>query len=560
MNARKYLCVIFLISLFSDSVFSAWTEPVLVTEVNTEFDEWSPFLSFDGLTLYFARVRTSESYYGRIFEATRNEPAGEFTNVIQVPGELNSLNGHVVCPWVSSDNLRMYYHTEQSGIGWNLMLSERASINDPWPAGKEITELNSLGNYIQVPRLTPDELIIFFEILDMPGGQHDIWMASRSDRNMPFESARSLSEINTSSNEGTPSISSNGLTLYFTSDRNGTEQLFKATRTSLDMPFGNVEHLSFFDTPNGNSAHPSIASDGSAFYFVRHKNDMQDIYVSYYYPDNSYFVDATNGDDFNSGSSPQTPLATIQKAIDTAPEGYTIFVKPGTYGSGIDFNGKAVTVQGLAGPEGVPILEMPDNFAVLFINNEGPDSVLKNVVIRNSFMAVLLVGSSPTISNVTIVDNTYGIRALAGANPDISNCIFWNNIEGDLSGCASRYCLTSEAGEGNIYGDPLFVGPENGDYHLKSERGRYWSEHNVWILDKVTSPGIDSGDPNADISEEPMPNGGFINIGAFGGTSYASMSDMPFPEPDYNKDGIIDEADLADLVDQWLAVSGWVEQ
>lgn len=292
MNARRFLFSILFMPIFSVTVFSAWPEPVTISEVNSQYEEWSPFLSSDGLTLYFARVRTSESYYGRIFEANRDEPVGPFTTVRQVPGELNSLNGHVLCPCVSCDNLRMYYHTEQTGIGWNLMLSERSSTTDPWPAGIEIAELNALGKYVQMPRLTIDELTIFFQVLDRPGGQHDIWMAVRTNRNLPFEYTRNLTEINTSSNEGNPSISPDGLILYFMSDRNGTQQLFKTTRTSLDVSFSNIELLSTFNKPDDNSAHPSISSDGKAFYFVRSSagnRTTQDIYVYYYSGDNNFY-------------------------------------------------------------------------------------------------------------------------------------------------------------------------------------------------------------------------------------------------------------------------------
>ncbi len=288
MKASKLLFFVLIVAFFSTSAFSGWTEPVPVIEVNTSFEEWSPFLSFDGLTLYFARVRTSDSYYGRIFEATRNEPTGPFTNVREVPGMINSLlNGHVFCPWVSCDNLRMYYNTQEAGVGWRLWFSERKTASDPWPLGKEIPELNAVGKYIHMAKLTADERIIFFQGYDIPGdkGGHDIWMASRSDKSMPFQYIRNLTEINTSSEEAHPGISSDGLTLYFTSDRNGSEQLFKATRTSRDIPFSNIEHLSFFDTSNGNSAHADITSDGRTLYFIRSLNQgraIQDIYVSYY--------------------------------------------------------------------------------------------------------------------------------------------------------------------------------------------------------------------------------------------------------------------------------------
>jgi len=75
----------------------------------------------------------------------------------------------------------------------------------------------------------------------------------------------------------------------------------------------------------------------------------------------------------------------------------------------------------------------------------------------------------------------------------------------------------------------LFADPANGDYHLRSERGRYWPEHDIWVLDKVTSPCVDGGDPDTGTLNEPMPNGGRINIGAYGGTTEASLSPQLLP-------------------------------
>jgi len=74
---------------------------------------------------------------------------------------------------------------------------------------------------------------------------------------------------------------------------------------------------------------------------------------------------------------------------------------------------------------------------------------------------------------------------------------------------------------------PGFADPNNGDYHLKSEYGRYWPQHDIWVSDRTTSPGVDAGDPNSHVANEPTPNGGRINIGAYGGTGQASLSSMP---------------------------------
>jgi Tol biopolymer transport system component len=263
-----------------------WTEPVAVTEVNTDSaEEWSPFLSYDGLTLYFARVRSDTFYYGRIFEATRQQPVGPFTSVKEISGPLNSSAGHNLLPWVSPDNLRMYYHNE-SGGRFSLQISERSTVDDPWPQGTSILELNALGDQIQAPKLTPDERTIFFNAYDIPGGKgaYDLWMASRPDRDSLFGQVTNLAELNTTTSEWAPCVTPDGLTLYFASNRNGSSQLFRATRASLDSTFGPAEHLAFLETPPWQNNHPYLGGDGTAFYFVRQLGDdrsTQDIYVSY---------------------------------------------------------------------------------------------------------------------------------------------------------------------------------------------------------------------------------------------------------------------------------------
>ncbi len=140
---------------------SQWSEAVPVDEVNTGSQEDRPVLSFDGLTLYFGR-RVSNVM--RIYEATRDVRSGPFGSV----REVLSSSHHVFPGWVSPDNLRLYYHNELPSA-WLLKVSERASVEDPWPLGEDISELNSLGN-IHVHGLTGDELIIVFGSPDIPGG------------------------------------------------------------------------------------------------------------------------------------------------------------------------------------------------------------------------------------------------------------------------------------------------------------------------------------------------------------------------------------------------------
>jgi hypothetical protein len=79
-------------------------------------------------------------------------------------------------------------------------------------------------------------------------------------------------------------------------------------------------------------------------------------------------------------------------------------------------------------------------------------------------------------------------------------------------------------GDGNIDVDPCFADPQNRDYHLKSEAGRWDPLSKSRVVDDSTSPCIDAGDPESPIGDEPTANGGRINMGAYGGTAEASES------------------------------------
>jgi len=274
-----------------------------------------------------------------------------------------------------------------------------------------------------------------------------------------------------------------------------------------------------------------------------------------------YHVDGVNGDNTNDGFTRNTAFKTIQRGINIAEDYDTVLVWPGVYNEEIGFWGDAITVKSAAE---AAVVETDYGYAFSFFSAEGPDTVLSNFVIRNSQYGIYLVnGSSPTLSNLTIVNNDFGISAYNGADPDISNCILWNNTYGDLFRepvpLQAKYSCIEEGGEGegNISVEPGFVDANGGDYHLHSERGRYWPAYDVWVLDKVTSPCVDGGDPNVDPSNERMPNGGRINMGAYGNTAYASMSEMRWLDGDINHDNIVNMIDLALLANNWLETLPW---
>jgi len=115
------------------------------------------------------------------------------------------------------------------------------------------------------------------------------------------------------------------------------------------------------------------------------------------------------------------------------------------------------------------------------------------------------------------------------------------------------------AGEGNICVDPLFVDHSSGDYHLKSQTGRYLPDgtnslrpkSENWVIDSEQSPCIDAGRSEINPMRETIPNGGVINIGAYGYTPFASMSPWPL-KADLNYNGHVWNEDLMIFANKWM--------
>jgi len=238
-----------------------------------------------------------------------------------------------------------------------------------------------------------------------------------------------------------------------------------------------------------------------------------------------------SGSDSNSGMSRSDAFATIQKAVTQACDGDTILVWPGTYREDVDLMSRAITLQS-AGEAAV--VTASNAFAFTFQTAESSNCVVRNLIItgcnKTDGGAIILNGASPRLINLTITGNRHGISAYNGSTPDILNCILWNNTDGDLRDCRRvRYsCVQQEGavtvGSENISTDPMFANPGSGDYHLKSRYGRYSPIDGTWPTDSGTSPCIDTGDPGMDPGREQRPRGSRINMGAYGGTPFASLS------------------------------------
>jgi hypothetical protein len=206
-------------------------------------------------------------------------------------------------------------------------------------------------------------------------------------------------------------------------------------------------------------------------------------------------------------------------------------------------------------------------------NGEDPPSTIANCIFTGNEARLGGGGinnyiSSPTVTNCSFVANIAagaggGLRDASISRATVTNCIFWGNVGSSSAQIFGSPEVTYSCVQGGISGvgnmdtDPHFADPQNGDFRLKSQGGRWDPLAETWETDAITSPCIDAGDPMSPIGPEPFPNGGFMNMGAYGGTAGASQSYFGAPPcesivaGDINGDCQVDRLDLEIMILTW---------
>jgi hypothetical protein len=123
---------------------------------------------------------------------------------------------------VSSDGLELYFDSGRAGgLGASdIYVSTRATTQDLWGDAVNLGPQVNSPFYDQVPRLSPDGLLLLFQG-NRPGGfsAGDLWMTRRASRTAPWESPVNLGPvIDSPENDCQASIAPDGSALYFAWD------------------------------------------------------------------------------------------------------------------------------------------------------------------------------------------------------------------------------------------------------------------------------------------------------------------------------------------------------
>ena len=145
--------------------FTFGTPTNLGPPVNTNRSDWSVCISADGLELYFASWREGGFGTGDIWVSTR-ETLYDECGVPENLGELVNSDAQEFNPTLSADGLELYFNTyplRPGGLGGaDLWVTRRTTKADPWRTAECLSPPVNSTNHESAPSISADGLELYF--------------------------------------------------------------------------------------------------------------------------------------------------------------------------------------------------------------------------------------------------------------------------------------------------------------------------------------------------------------------------------------------------------------
>jgi Tol biopolymer transport system component len=219
--------------------------------------EDDPTLSADELELYFSLFdMTTQKDLQRAVRDTTGDPWGPVSPVITLDTVYSDGT-----PRLSADGRTLYFASDRpGGLGVDdIWASIRASATAPWQTPANVTAINSAGNdRTATPCAGGGEFAL---ASDRGGATSDLYEAVGALVTPIVELGSDADQ------ELGPFITEDCRTLYFSSNRAGTYDLYVATRDSAGDPYGAVERIGELSTDTDDEMDPWVSPDGHHIVF-----------------------------------------------------------------------------------------------------------------------------------------------------------------------------------------------------------------------------------------------------------------------------------------------------
>ncbi len=269
--------------------FSDWSAPVnlgppvstLLTGSPSEGADFNPFISRDGLSLYFASDRPGGFGGFDIWVSERpsvSDPWGEPQNLgpnVNTPSTENS-------PALSPDGRRLYFQSDRpGGFGkLDLYVSERRRKRDnlAWQAATNLAgNIDTLFDEFSATLFEDDETgtTTLYFTSNRPGvGGNDIYASilNDDDEEETFQPAVLVPELSTPDNDGSLVFRRDGLEVIHSASRPGSiggNDLWVRTRASTSDPWSPPVNLGPVVNTQFQENRPALSRGGTELYSAR---------------------------------------------------------------------------------------------------------------------------------------------------------------------------------------------------------------------------------------------------------------------------------------------------
>ena len=246
-------------------VLGAWGTPALVPGASDDaLTEDDSTLSSTKLEIYFKRNDAGDN---NLYMMTRATVAATWSTP---PTALTILNTNVgeESPRLSPDDKTMYF-----GRNGQIYKSTRTAIGQPWGAATEVAALNTTAyekwadvcdnGYAIVSRMTTNNDQDLFEGT-VSGG-----------------ATTAITAFNTAGAEQGTLLSADCLHLYFQSNRDNAQfDLFEASRSLPTALWSNPTKMLDFNTATSSEEDPWVSTDQRVFVFTSNVNGTKDVFIS----------------------------------------------------------------------------------------------------------------------------------------------------------------------------------------------------------------------------------------------------------------------------------------
>jgi Tol biopolymer transport system component len=239
-------------------------------------------LSYDGLEVYIESQRAEGQGDFDLWVLKRASKKDDWGAPENLGSLVNSPQVDAAAS-ISADGLSLYFVSTRSGGFEHIYVTTRATRNDPWGQAVKLgPEVNS-GTSDGFPSISPDGLELYFASYRAGGyGDLDIYVARRATQNAPWGKAVNLGPVvNSPQCEGYPSLSPDGLLLLFTDNVSnagrrpggyGGMDVWTTRRTSLSAPWQAPVNLGPKINSSSTDGWAHLSPDGRTLYLNANRN------------------------------------------------------------------------------------------------------------------------------------------------------------------------------------------------------------------------------------------------------------------------------------------------